>query len=106
MTGGPSWLPKLAPKRGEQPPAAYLYSLAATVGWLLGWPIVYLILASFPAPQNVVIQGITTAGGVLWGISMIALWAILSLLQDYSLTLSIFMTGLELLVEILAALVG
>jgi hypothetical protein len=102
MTSRPSLLPKLAPKRGERPPAAYLYSLAATVGWLLGWPAMYSIFGSLTAPQTAVIHGLTVAGDILWGLSMIGLWAILSLLQDYSLTLSIFMNGLVLLIDILS----
>ena len=102
MTGGPSLLPKLAPKRGKRPPAGYLYSLTATAGWLFGWPAMYSIVGSLTAPQTAVIHGITVAGDILWGLSMIGLWAILSVLQDYSLTLSIFMNGLALLVDILS----
>jgi hypothetical protein len=106
MTDRPPLHPKIAPKRGQQPPAAYLHGLAATGGWLLFWPLLYVVIESSRAPRSAVIRGITTAGGVLWGLSLIAFWVILSLLQDYSLTLSIFMNGLALLVEILASLVG
>jgi len=104
MTGRPSLLPPLAPKRGEQPPAAYLHGLVATGGWLLFWPLVHVVIESSRSPMGAVIHWINTAGGVLWVISSAAFWVILSLLQDYSLTLSIFMNGLALLVEILASL--
>jgi len=105
-TGKPS-VPQIAPpKCADRPPAVYLRILTATVGLLIGLPVVYAILDSFSAQQNAVIHGLEVASGVLWGLAMIVFWAILLALKEYSPTLSAVLDGLGFVLEVLFLLLG
>lgn len=107
MESGKPSVPQVTPPDGEKrAPAAYFYSLAAVVGWLVGWPVVYVILDSLTPTQNAAIHGLEVAGGALWGLSTIVLLAILLALKEYSPTLSAVLDGLGFVLDVLFLLLS
>jgi hypothetical protein len=106
VTGKPS-VPQVAPpKCVNQPPAAYFYILMATLGWLFGWPVTYVILDSLTTKQDSIIHSLESAGSFVWSLSLLGLLLVLMALKEYSPTLSIVLDGLWFLIEVLSMLLG
>ncbi|SRR5579872_4594205 len=106
MESGKPSVPQVTPKSDDRPPEAYLYFLLATGVWSLGWPMVYIVLEATPAPQSPVIHEIEVIGGVSWGLALFGFWVILSLLSEYSPTLSFFLDALWFVLEVLLSMLG
>ena len=89
----PSWqVPEVRPPEVvTRPPAAYLYGLTAIVMWLVGWPLTCFFISTARVPNWVYF-----CGGVLWFVSLLALYQILLWLGKYKPTLSNVMGGFAL----------
>ena len=100
-TNRSSWrVPEVRPPEVvARPPVAYSYGLTALLMWLIGWPVTCFFLSTAHVPNWVYL-----CGGVLWFVSLLALYQILLWLGKYKPTLSKAMGGLALAFSLLAQL--
>jgi hypothetical protein len=104
MTAVPSLqIPKEPPEDPKRARTIYVRSAIAITVWLFVWPAAYRIFLYSAAPANKLAHLLTVSGFTLWALSFVGLYGILLALKEYATAIEILLNCIELVFEILLA---